>query len=82
MKGFGGPNSKLFLVLEIKFEEKIFFVGGNFFSWEGCDTLLLNSFKPSQTYEKLHRKGEPYRFRALKDPSVQTDRRTDPVTFI
>ena len=32
-----------------------------------------------RTYEKLHCKGEPYRFSGKQDPLVQTD--IDPITF-
>ena len=35
-----------------------------------------------KTYEKLHCKGEPYQFSGKRDPSVQTNRQTDPVTLL
>ena len=41
-------------------------------SWEGGGTLLPIVINLPQTYEKIHCKEEPYRFRDYRYPSVRT----------
>ena len=53
--------------------------GGSFqgrFLLEGGGTILQNSYKPSQDLEKLHCKGEAYRFSGQRVLTVQIYRQT------
>ena len=80
-----------FLTLDFKRKSEFFFEGIIFsrgdLSWEGGGTIPKIVINLPRTYEKLHFKGESYRFSGYRDPLVQIDTQThrkiyrDPVTF-
>ena len=49
------------------------FISRGDFSWEGGVALPKIAINLPRTFEKLHCKGEPYRFNGFRHPSIQND---------